>query len=111
MVWAARGPTAMRGAESHNGRMEIGSRSRSICAAKKRTRRAISSMRRISPTKERWKGFTSELSCGVKSLGERGRGHAYVSKLDVSQFTKFGHSVVSDLSWYKELDEAHGLGA
>jgi hypothetical protein len=71
-------------------------------------------MRRISPTKERWKGFTSGLSCGVESLGERKRGHVkrtYVLEFDISQFTKFGHSVVSDLSWYKELDEAHGLRA
>ena len=114
MVWAVRGPTAMRGAESYKGWMEIGSHSCSICAVKKRTCHAISSMQWISPMKERWKGFTSGLSCGVESLGERKRGHVkrtYVLEFDISQFTKFGHSVVSDLGWYKELDEAHGLRA
>jgi hypothetical protein len=71
-------------------------------------------MRRISPTKERWKGFTSGLSCRVEGLGERERGYVgktYVFKLDIAQFTEFSHSVVGNLGWNEELDEAHGLGA
>jgi hypothetical protein len=35
----------------------------------------------------------------------------HVLKLDVAQFAKFGHSIVSNLGGDKELDEAHGLRA
>jgi len=35
----------------------------------------------------------------------------HVLKLDVAQFTKFGHSIVSNLGRDEELDEAHGLRA
>ena len=58
MVCAARGPTVIRGAESTRGRTGTTSFSFSIWLAKNRTRRAISSTRRISPTNERWNGVT-----------------------------------------------------
>jgi hypothetical protein len=71
-------------------------------------------MRRISPTKERWKGFTLGLSCGIGGLGQRKKRdirRTHVLKLDIAQFTKFCHGIVSNLGGDEELDEAHSLRA
>jgi hypothetical protein len=38
-------------------------------------------------------------------------GETDVFKLDVTEFTKFGDGIVSNLSWNEELDEAHRLRA
>ena len=84
----------------------------SICVWKKRTRRAISSTRRISPTNERWKGLTSGFNYGtVSPMSDAPRDRAHVLKLDVAKFTEFGNGIVSDFSRHDELHQAHRLGA
>jgi hypothetical protein len=55
--------------------------------------------------KERWNGFTCgfNYSCSSDTIAAENTKTVYVFELDITQFSKLGDGVMSDLGWDDEL--------